>query len=86
MPKSGVTTPLLNFIHWPPVTSLAVHDTVDMNPGMNFDRQLARRLRKGARQPFLLERAIRNPGIKNVALLAKALRVTSVMLMEGVDE
>ena len=33
-----------------------------------------------------IERGIRNPGIKNVARLAKALDVTSAMLMEGVDE
>ena len=33
-----------------------------------------------------IERGIRNPGIKNVARLAKALTVTSAMLMEGVDE
>jgi len=33
-----------------------------------------------------IERGIRNPGIKNVARLAKALDVTSSDLMEGVDE
>ena len=33
-----------------------------------------------------IERGLRNPGIKNVARLAKALSVTSAMLMEGVDE
>jgi len=33
-----------------------------------------------------IERGMRNPGIKNVARLAKALNLTSAMLMEGVDE
>jgi len=33
-----------------------------------------------------IERGVRNPGIKNVARLAKALNVTSAKLMEGVDE
>lgn len=33
-----------------------------------------------------MERGVRNPGIKNVARLAKALSVTSSILMKGVDE
>ena len=33
-----------------------------------------------------IERGIRNPGIKNVARLARALGITSADLMEGVDE
>jgi transcriptional regulator with XRE-family HTH domain len=33
-----------------------------------------------------IERGVRNPGIKNVARLAKALSIASAKLMEGVDE
>jgi transcriptional regulator with XRE-family HTH domain len=33
-----------------------------------------------------IERGMRNPGIKNVARLANALKVTTAQLMEGVDE
>jgi len=33
-----------------------------------------------------IERGMRNPGIKNVARLASALKVTAAQLMEGVDE
>jgi transcriptional regulator with XRE-family HTH domain len=33
-----------------------------------------------------IERGTRNPGIKNVARLAKALGISSAKLMEGIDE
>jgi transcriptional regulator with XRE-family HTH domain len=33
-----------------------------------------------------IERGVRNPGIKNVARLAKAMDTTSAHLMKGVDE
>ena len=33
-----------------------------------------------------IERGVRNPGIKNIARLAKALGITTSRLLDGVDE